>query len=127
MQITSEWLTLDTATGSMRCQLFRPQNSNKRYPAILFYSEIFQITAPIARTAAMMAGQGFLVLLPEVFHELNAAGTVLNYDDAGKDKSNADKWAKPLSSYDSDNEAMLCYLQSRNDFNGKTGAMGVCI
>lgn len=127
MQITSEFLTLETATGAMRCQLFKPANSSKRYSAILFYSEIFQITAPIARAAAMMAGQGFLVLVPEVFHELNAAGTVLAYDDAGKDKGNADKWAKPLSSYDSDNTAMLSYLQSRCDFNGKAGAMGVCI
>ena len=127
MQITSEWLQLPTPTGIMRCQLFRPVDSSKRYHAVLFYSEIFQITAPIARAAAMMAGQGFLVLVPEVFHELNAPGTVLAYDDAGKDKGNADKWTKPLSSYDSDNASMLQYLTSRVDFSGKAGAMGVCI
>ena len=57
MQITREYLTLETATGPMQCQLFRPVDNGRQFPALLFYSEIFQITAPIARTAAMLAGQ----------------------------------------------------------------------
>ncbi len=127
MQVVMQNLTISTPTGPMLCQLYRPNVSGVTFSAILFYSEIFQITAPIARAAAMLAGQGFLVLVPEIFHELNAAGTVLAYDDAGKDKGNQDKWQKPLLQHDSDTQAMLDYLQTRADFNGKTGSYGVCI
>ena len=126
MQVQSTVVTLETATGPMQVQVYRPQTDGC-WPAVLLYSEIFQITAPIARMATMLAGHGLLVLVPEIFHEYNAAGAVLNYDDAGKDKGNQDKWSKPLTQYDSDNVAMLTYLAQRTDWNGRTGAMGVCI
>lgn len=127
MQVQSSQISLTTPTGLMQVAIYQPKAANHRWPALLLYSEIFQITAPIARMATMLAGQGLLVLVPEIFHELNSPGTVLAYDDAGKDKGNQDKWTKPLPHYDSDNTAMLSYLQSRPDWNGQVGAMGVCI
>ncbi len=128
MQVHASWQDLPTATGVMRTLVLTPQGKPaQQFGALLFYSEIFQITGPIRRTATMLAGMGFIVLVPEIFHELNPIGTVLAYDDAGKDKGNQDKWSKPLTSYDSDNDAMYAYLQSRADFNGKVGAIGVCI
>lgn len=74
-----------------------------------------------------MAGHGFTVLVPEVFHELNPIGTVLGYDDAGKDKGNADKWEKPLESHDTDTEALIAFAKAQEYCNGSVGAMGVCI
>jgi carboxymethylenebutenolidase len=97
------------------------------FPAILFYSEIFQQTGPIERAARLMAGHGYAVLVPEVFHELNPIGTVLAYDDAGREKGNADKAAKPAESYDSDNAAMIAYVKQQAWCNGEIGAMGFCI
>lgn len=97
---------LPTPTGLMRTTIYRPQ-AQGLFPALIFYSEIFQQTAPIARSAAILASHGFVVLVPEVFHELNPIGTVLAYDDAGKDKGNADKWAKPLEHHDSDTQAII--------------------
>lgn len=117
---------IDTPTGAMETQVFAPQ-LNGKFPAIIFYSEIFQITAPIARSANLLAGLGFVVLVPEVFHELNPAGTVLAYDDDGKEKGNNDKWAKPLEAHDSDTVAMIHYAQSHPKCHGQVGAMGVCI
>ena len=49
-----------------------------RYPDILLYSEIYQITGPIRRMAAFLAGQGYVVGAPEVYHEYEPLGTVLN-------------------------------------------------
>jgi len=118
--------TLSTPTGDMQVQVFRPAGEGA-FPCIIFYSEIFQITAPIARTANILAGLGFVVLVPEVFHELNPMGTVLGYDDAGKDKGNNDKWAKPLEHHDNDTQTMIDYAQSASYCTGKVGAMGVCI
>ena len=126
MQVQTTTVDLTTHTGPMRVAVYQPKTA-KPCPAVLLYSEIFQITAPIARMAAMLAGQGLLVLVPEVFHELNPAGTVLAYDDAGKDKGNQDKWTKPLGHYDTDNRAMIDFLGTHPLWNGKLGAMGVCI
>ena len=81
MLIQSESIDLDTPTGKMRTYIHRPTKSGK-FPVILFYSEIFHQTGPIERAAKIVASQGYAVLVPEVFHELNPIGTVLNYDDA---------------------------------------------
>jgi carboxymethylenebutenolidase len=126
MQVQTSVVDLTTPTGPMRVAVYQPK-ADKPCPAVLLYSEIFQITAPIVRMATLLAGQGLLVLVPEVFHELNPAGTVLAYDDAGKDKGNQDKWTKPLGQYDSDNQALIAYLQTLTHWDGRVGAMGVCI
>ena len=73
---------VDTPSGPMRTYFFRP-TAKGRFPGVILYSEIFQATSPILRTAAMIAGQGYLVAVPEVYHELEPAGTVLRYDQAG--------------------------------------------
>jgi carboxymethylenebutenolidase len=117
---------IQTDTGPMWVLVVRPAD-DKVYPSIIFYSEIFQITSPIARSAHILASHGFIVLVPEVFHELNPQGTVLAYDDAGKDKGNADKFTKPLEHHDSDTLAMIGYLQKQHFYSGCVGSMGVCI
>jgi len=90
MIIKSEFVDLPTPTGVMRTYVHRPAGEGK-FPVVLFYSEIFQQTGPIERTARFIAGHGYAVLVPEVFHELNPIGTVLAYDDAGRDKGNAER------------------------------------
>ena len=126
MLIQSHVVDLPTPTGVMRTYVHRPAG-DKKYPAILFYSEIFQQTGPITRAACFMAGQGYAVLVPEVFHELNPIGTVLGYDDAGRDKGNADKAAKDVQDYDTDNRAMIEWLNQQPWYKGNVGAMGYCI
>ena len=126
MLIQSESIDLDTPTGKMRTYIHRPSKSGK-FPVILFYSEIFHQTGPIERSAKIVASQGYAVLVPEVFHELNPIGTVLAYDDAGKDKGNQDKWAKPLEHHDSDTEALVNFVSKQDYCTGKVGTMGVCI
>ncbi len=126
MLIQSEFVDLNTPTGIMRTYVHKPMTA-KKTPAILFYSEIFQQTGPIERAAKIIAGHGFTVLVPEVFHELNPIGTVLAYDDAGRDKGNADKSAKDVEGYDTDNQAMIAWVKKQPWFSGHMGAMGFCI
>ena len=83
----SEHVELATPFGQMRIHLFRPAAPG-RYPGIVFFSEIFQVTGPIRRTAAMLAGHGYQVAVPEIYHEFEPAGTVLAYDQAGSDRGN---------------------------------------
>ena len=117
MLTQSHFVDLPTPKGMMRTYVHRPMD-DKAYPAILFYSEIFQQTGPIERAARFMAGKGYAMLVPEVFHELNPIGTVLGYDAAGRDKGNADKSAKDIQGYDSDNRAMIEYLSKQEWYNG---------
>src|SRR5438046_10364527 len=79
---------LATPTGPMRTYIYRPAAGGK-YPGLLFYSEIFQVTGPLRRTAAMLAGLGFGVAVPEIYHEFEPAGTALAYDQAGAARRNA--------------------------------------
>ena len=117
---------LPTPTGPMRTYLFRPV-AGGRYPGLVLYSEIFQVTGPIRRMAAILASHGFVVAVPEIFHELEPAGTVLAYDEAGAARGNHHKITKRLSSYDADARAALDYLASSPHCTGKLGVMGICI
>jgi carboxymethylenebutenolidase len=122
----SEIADLETDSGTMRCYVYRPVAAG-RYPAIMFFSEIFQQTEPIQRAATMLAGHGFLVVVPEIFHELNPLGTVLAYDDVGKEKGNSDKITKKVEQYDSDVDALVAFLESHPASTAKIGSMGICI
>lgn len=121
-----ETVELNTPTGPMRTYVFRPAAPG-RYPGILLYSEIFQVTGPIRRTAAFLAGHGFVVAVPEIYHEFEPAGTVLAYDQAGADRGNDLKTTKELSAYDNDARAVLAFLQAASYCTGRLGALGICI
>jgi len=122
----NEHVDLATPTGPMRTHLFRPAAPG-RYPGIILYSEIFQVTGPIRRTAAMIAGHGFIVAVPEIYHEFEPAGTALAYDQAGADRGNALKTTKEIANYDADARAVLGLLRTHEGCTGRLGAMGICI
>jgi len=127
MTITdTESVDLHTPTGPMRTYLFQPA-AEGRYPGLVLYSEIFQVTGPIRRVAAILASHGFVVAVPEIFHELEPAGTVLAYDGAGAERGNRHKITKTLPSYDGDARAALDFLKGSLHCTGKLGVMGICL
>jgi hypothetical protein len=54
--IETEEVSIQTPTGPMRTIIMQPAAPGK-YPGVVFFSEIFQITGPIMRSAAMIAGE----------------------------------------------------------------------
>lgn len=124
--LDNEHVELQTPSGPMRTHIFRPAAAGK-YPAITLFSEIFQLTGPVRRTAMMLAGHGFVVAVPEIFHEFEEPGTVLGYDSAGADRGNWCKVNKPLASYDDDMRVVREFLKSHPASTGKLGSMGMCI
>lgn len=114
------------APGPMRLHLFRP-NGPGRYPGVLLFSEIYQVTGPIRRLAALVAGQGYLVAVPEVYHDYEPPGTVLAYDPAGTDRGNTLKTTKPVAAFDADARAALAFLAGHLDCTGRLAMMGVCL
>jgi carboxymethylenebutenolidase len=124
--IDNESVTLPTPSGPMRTHIVRPAAPGK-YSGIVFFTEIFQVTGPIRRTAAMFAGHGYIVAIPEIYHEYEPLGTVLAYDQAGSDRGNVLKTTKPVQAYDDDARTVLAHLASRPDCTGRVGVMGICI
>ena len=112
--------------GTMRTHVFRPAMEG-RFPGILLFSEIYQVTAPIRRLAAMIAGNGYLVIVPEVYHDHEPPGTILTYDQVGTDQGNALKFAKPVAAFDADARAGLTALSAHPSCNGRLGTFGVCL
>ena len=117
---------LETPSGKMRTLILSPKQEGK-FPALVLYSEIFQITGPILRSAKIMAGFGFIVAIPEVYHENLEAGTVLAYDDAGKEVGNDLKIKTEMRSYDEGLDTIIKYLQKQANCSGKFGSIGFCL
>ncbi len=124
--LDSELIDVPTSRGPMRTHLFRPKAAG-RFPAIILYSEIYQITGPIRRLAATLAGHGFVVAAPEVYHEFEAPGTALAYDQEGTARGNELKYLKELASYDEDARALIAFLPKQDFCSGALGSMGVCL
>ena len=121
--------TVDIAVpsaGSMRLHLFRPAKPGC-FPGVLLFSEIYQVTAPIRQLASFVAGLGYVIAVPELYHEFEPAGTVFAYDQAGTDRGNALKTTKTIAAFDEDSKAALGFLQTFEACTGKLGTMGVCL
>src|SRR5579863_2766373 len=130
MIIEEQPVDLSTTTGPMRAYLHGPADGTaeaRRFPGIVLYSEIFQQTPPIRRAAARLAGHGYLVLVPEVFHAHEPPGTMLPYDAAGTEKGNRYKYGTPLTTYDADARVALDFLSAHPRSTGRLGAIGWCL
>lgn len=121
-----EYRDIATPSGLMRTHWFAPLSSEPR-PAVMLFSEIYQMTGPIARTAALIAGQGYVVAVPEVYHEYAEPGEAFGYDTAGTERGNRLKITKPLRQYDSDARALVEHLMQSPDCNGRIGSIGICL
>ena len=122
-----DFIDLPTPTGPMRVHRFVPAGG--RFPAVILYSEIYQVTGPIRRLAARLAGEGFEVLVPEVYHEYEAPGAVLAYDKEGTDRGNFLKTEKPVEHFDSDARTLIEWIVGREEgypWRG-VGTLGFCL
>lgn len=131
-----EYVTLATPSGPMRTIILRPEASGS-YPGVVFFSEIFQLTSPIMRSAATIAGNGFVVAVPEIYHSQDMmpdmswgtkmTGWVGEYTDAGSTVGNKMKVDTTVEQYDGDATATINYLLSRPDTTARVGIAGFCV
>ena len=54
------------------------------WPGVVFYTDIIQLTEASLRWAVRLAGHGFVVAVPEIYHRIEEPGTVLGFDDEAK-------------------------------------------
>ncbi len=126
MIIDQEFVDILTPTGPMRVHRFFPKDLAAR-PTVILYSEIYQVTGPIRRLAARLAGEGFEVLVPEVYHEYEEPGKVLAYDVPGTDRGNFLKFEKPVAAFDSDSRALIDWIIARPYPWAGVGTWGFCL
>lgn len=124
MVVAREYVDIRVGDRAMRTFVARPRAEGVR-PGVVFYTDIFQLTESSLRWAVRLAGHGFLVAVPEIYHRLEPAGTVLGFDDEGKARGQADAEATRTADFDEDVAAALSYLESRADV-GALGAAGHC-
>jgi carboxymethylenebutenolidase len=127
MIITTQYVDISVDNSPMRMFVAAPK-AEGRYPGILFYSDIFQLTGPMLRATARLAGYGFVVAAPEIYHRIEPAGTVIPFDDAGRTQGLDDAAKTPVAHFDAGCRATLDYLASQDLVEkGKLGAGGFCI
>ncbi|KAK4187583.1 putative Carboxymethylenebutenolidase [Podospora australis] len=121
--------TANGKTTSMRIFVFHPTipgYPNARFPGVVLFSEIYQVTGPVARFARQIAGQGYVVAAPSSYHDF-AGPEPLAYDVPGTDKGNEWKITKTLESYDEDVNQTVNYLLSLPTCTGRIGTTGMCL
>ena len=85
-----------------------------RGPAVLLYTDIFQLTESTLRTARRLASAGFVVCVPEIYPRGELAGVALEFDDAGKQAGLAGA-ATTTRQFDADRVAVLDFLERAAD------------
>ncbi|KAK7207237.1 dienelactone hydrolase family protein [Myxozyma melibiosi] len=130
MLVHESFVDLPTSLGTtMRVYTFTPfipGYPKAKFPGVVCYSEIYQVTGPVARLAKQIASQGFIVAAPSVYHNF-VGPEPLAYDTAGTDDGNRYKVEKPVESYDEDAKLTIDYLTSLPICNGRVGATGMCL
>jgi len=127
MVITTQYVDIPSGGSPMRMFVAAPQAPGK-YPGIVCYSDIFQLTGPMLRSVARLAGYGFVAAAPEIYHRVETAGAVIPFDDAGRTRGMDDAAKTPVAHFDADRRAALDYLVKHPQVaERQLGAMGFCI
>jgi carboxymethylenebutenolidase len=120
--VTREYVDVPVAERAMRTFLVKPKAPGP-YPGIVFYTDIFQLTESSLRWAVRLAGYGFEVAVPEIYHRVEPAGVVLEFDDPGKERGNADAAKITTAEFDEDIAAAVDWLAAHCP---SVGAAGHC-
>jgi carboxymethylenebutenolidase len=76
MVISQQYVDVPVGDRAMRTFVAAPRASGS-YPGAVFYSDVFQFTESTLRWCIRLAGHGFVVAAPEIYHRIAPAGTVL--------------------------------------------------
>jgi len=129
MIVVSDYPEITVDNSPLRMFLAVPKiENNKKFPGIVFYSDIFQLTGPMLRACVRLAGYGFVVAAPEIYHRIERPGTAFAFDDAGRVRGMENAAKTKVAEFDHDCRAVLDYLAQHPIVSpAKLGAAGFCI
>ena len=127
MRIEQQTIGLTVDDSLMRVHVARPVDEGP-WPGLIFYSDIYQLGDPILRLANRLAGYGFVVAAPEIFHRVEPVGSVIEPDAIGRLRGNDAARRTEVASYDADAQAVLAWLREQAVVDQeRLGAVGFCI
>lgn len=127
MIVTTEIVDVPADVTPMRMLVTAPR-AEGTYPTVLMYSDIFQLTPSQRRLSTRLAGYGFIVATPEIYHRVEPAGTALEFDDAGRTRGLEGAQKTTASEFDADCRVALDWLSRHpRAKKGALGATGFCI
>ncbi|WP_375431362.1 dienelactone hydrolase family protein [uncultured Friedmanniella sp.] len=124
MKLREERVRIPAVDGEIEAIVIEPVGP-RRPQALLYYTDIFQLTESTLRTARQLASAGFLVCLPEIYPR-ELPGVALEFDDSGKQAGLAGAAHTTTAQFDADAAAALDYLQQRDDVE-EIGVVGFCL
>jgi carboxymethylenebutenolidase len=127
MQLTTDTVDVAAPDGQrIRCVVMRPVGAGRR-PAVLAYSDIFQLTESHLRVCRRLAGYGFVVVAPEIFARVLPPGRALDFE---RDRQLALDTTErlTLATLDADRRAVLTWMQAEPAIDAdRLLACGWCI
>ncbi|CAL1695932.1 unnamed protein product [Somion occarium] len=103
-----------------------PGYPNAKFPGVVCFSEIYQVTGPVERFAGQIASNGYVVACPSTYHEFEGP-EALPYDAEGTDRGNRYKIEKEIAGYDEDARLSIDLLTSLPNCNGRIASTGMCL
>jgi len=133
MIITKSWhdvpTKLDANGRPIRIFIIAPVVPNyphAKFPGVVCFSEIYQVTGPVERFAGQIASQGYVVACPSIYHEFEGPEAI-PYDVEGTDRGNKYKIEKEVAASDEDATLSVDLLVSLKNCNGRIAATGMCL
>jgi carboxymethylenebutenolidase len=103
-----------------------PDYPEAKFPGVVVFSEIYQVTGPVERFAGQIASHGYVVACPSIYHEFEGPDPI-PYDVEGTDRGNQYKIEKEVAAYDEDATIAIDLLTSLKNCNGRIAATGMCL
>ena len=110
----------------MRVHRFVPKTSELR-PAVILYSEIYQVTGPIRRLARAAGGRGLRGARARGLSRVRGAGQSPRLRRAGTERGNFLKFEKPVAAFDTDARALIDWIVARAYPWQGVGTWGFCL
>src|SRR5690349_8729424 len=99
MVVETSYVDIRVGASLMRTFVASPRAEGK-FPAILCYSDIFQLTGPMLRACIRLGGYGYVTAAPEIYHRIEPPGTAIPFDDAGRTRGLDDALKTPVVDFD---------------------------
>ncbi len=125
MKTSSERISIDVGGDAMGAYVAKPEGDGA-WPGVLVFMEVFGINEHIRSVVDRVAGEGYVVLAPDLFHR-SAPGIELGYDQEGLMEGVGLMGQVTATQALADVAASIAALKARGDVSGKgVGAMGFC-
>lgn len=129
--VIEENIEIRTPDGTSDGFLYRPEGT-ERHPGVIHYADIAGIRAASQQMARRQAGEGYVVLVPNVFYRTSKPPVIeypLNFGDE-KTKQRVAELSGPLTAEAMmrDGAAYVDFLAARDSVSqGKMGVVGYCL